>query len=95
VKQRTPEIEIDPHDRWVKCATVCNYLDISDDTVLRRAVPWQDDPIPFKFRYKEMTLDAGGKPEKRYWLPDVVGFLRHPPTSQRSKKLEFTPVFHM
>jgi hypothetical protein len=95
VKRRYPEIEIDPNERWVKCATLCNYLDISDDTVARRATPWVEEHVPHKFRWKEMSLNEAAKPEKRYWFPDALAFLRQPNTSRRVKSLDVTPVFHV
>src|SRR3974390_903443 len=98
MKTRSLELEVDLNERWVRCSTLCNYLDISDDTVLRRAVPWQDDPVPHKFRFKELLLDGGGEPQKRYWFPDAVSFLRNPPPSraaQAARRLSVTPAFHV
>jgi hypothetical protein len=89
------EIEVDPSARWVRCVTLCNFLDISADTVARRATPWQETPVPHKFRFRELMLDAGAKPEKRYWFPDALSFLRNPPPSQLSRRLSVAPVFHV
>jgi hypothetical protein len=92
------EISVNPDERWVKCATLCAYLDISDDTVTRRAVAWQDDPVPHKFRFTEMVLNEGKEPEKRYWFPDAKAFLRNPPPSQAARmaqRLSAKPSFHV
>ena len=96
---KNAELEpLNSNDRWVRCATICRYLDISDDTVSRRSHPWQDDPIPYRFRYKEMPLGADTAPEKRYWWPDVQAFLRNPPPSQAARavqRLRVKAAFHV
>ncbi len=78
--------------RWVSCKTLCDYLDISDETVRRCRIPWQDDPVPHRFRYKDMKLREDAEPEKRYWLEDAEAFLSQPAPTPQTKK--YTPVFH-
>jgi hypothetical protein len=95
MKKRSLELEIDPNERWVKCSTLCHYLDISDDTVTRRAIPWQDDHVPYKFRWKEFPLDEDKEPEKRYYFPDGLAFLRNPPPAHRPQLLGVKPAFHV
>ena len=42
----------------MKCATLWAYLDVSDDTVARRAIPWQDDPVPYNSRYPAKVFSS-------------------------------------
>ena len=42
---------------WLSRKGAAEKLDVSVDTVERRAIPWQDDPVPGKLRYKYLKLE--------------------------------------
>lgn len=63
---------------WLRCKTIAEILDVSRDTVERRAIPWQDHPVRHCFRYKLLELSPDTDPERRYYLPDVKTFLVNP-----------------
>jgi hypothetical protein len=63
---------------WLSLGSAAEYLDVSTDTILRRAVPWpkdNDDPIPGRIRYKKLMLGEKTRMERRYYKPDLEAFL--------------------
>lgn len=63
---------------WLKLSSAAKYLDVSPDTILRRAVPWprdSDEPIPYKIRYKKLQLDEDTQADRRYYRPDLDLFM--------------------
>lgn len=64
--------------RWVKGKSLAAFLDVSRDTIERRAVPWQESPVPHRFRFKLLQLDATTPPERRYFLRDAEQCLQDP-----------------
>lgn len=68
---------------WVKCKSMATFLDVSRDTIERRAIPWQEAPVPHRFRYKLLHLAEGTDPERRYYFPDAASFLHSPPSQRR------------
>jgi hypothetical protein len=42
---------------WLSRKGAAEKLAVSVDTVERRAIPWQDDPVPGKLRYKYLKLE--------------------------------------
>ncbi|MGD0259338.1 MAG: hypothetical protein ABSD29_05870 [Verrucomicrobiota bacterium] len=60
---------------WLSLAKAAEYLDVSKDTVLRRAVEWTDEPVPGKVRTKYLVLGADTRQDRRYYLPDLERWL--------------------
>lgn len=63
---------------WLSLGSAAEYLDVSTDTILRRAVPWpkdNDDPIAGRIRYKKLMLGEKTRMERRYYKPDLEAFL--------------------
>ncbi len=64
-----------PWPNWLSLSSAAEFLDVSTDTVLRRAVEWTDSPIPGKLRYKCLKLGEGTRMERRYYRPDLETLL--------------------
>ena len=49
------------------------YIDVSVDTISRRAIEWPKDgqPLPAKVRWKPLKLGEGTRQEHRYYVPDL------------------------
>ena len=60
---------------WLSLAKAAEYLDVSKDTVLRRAVEWTDEPVPGKVRTKYLVLGADTRQDRRYYAPDLERWL--------------------
>ena len=50
-------------------------IDVSKDTILRRSVPWRDEPILHRIRYRLLALDQGTRRERRYFASDVEALM--------------------
>jgi|GEM_PF-1133227 len=80
---------------WLSVKEAAHKLDVSTDTIERRAIPWQPESQPYKVRYKNLVLDKGGNPTRRYYEPDLEKWMYEPRTTQsqltpRFKKQGFT-----
>jgi hypothetical protein len=64
---------------WLSLAKAAEYLDVSKDTVLRRAVEWSDEPVPGKVRTKYLILGIDTRQDRRYFLPDMERWLSAKP----------------
>ncbi len=64
-----------PWPNWLSLSSAAEFLVVSTDTVLRRAVEWTDSPIPGKLRYKCLKLGEGTRMERRYYRPDLETLL--------------------
>ncbi len=53
-------------------------------------MPWGNERLPGRIRYKLLQLDPEGEQLPRYYWPDVQAFMMAPPMR---KSLEFVPVF--
>jgi hypothetical protein len=60
---------------WVSLGTSAALIDVSNDTILRRAVLWQLERVPSRIRYKLLKLDIGTRQERRHLAPDVEALL--------------------
>jgi hypothetical protein len=62
---------------WFSASGAANFLDVSTDTILRRAIPWPKDnnPILGKIRYKRLKLGENTRQERRYFRPDLESLL--------------------
>ena len=61
---------------WFRGKEGSEFVGISRDTLERRAIPWQPQPVPYKVRYKLLVLDEGAQPVRRYYRPDLEALLR-------------------
>jgi hypothetical protein len=69
---------------WGSLSKAAAVVDVSDDTILRRAVEFTEDPDEIedhpcparKVRFKRLDLGEGTRQERRYYLPDVRKWLR-------------------
>ncbi len=60
---------------WLSLSSAAAHLDVSTDTVLRRAIPWSDDVVPGKIRWKFLKLGEDTRQERRYYAPDLDALL--------------------
>ena len=63
---------------WVSLSGAANCLDVSTETIGRRAVEWpkHNQSVPSKIRYKFLKLGEGTRQERRYYVPDLEALLR-------------------
>lgn len=61
--------------KWLSLSEAAEYLDVSDDTILRRATLWQDESVPNRIRFKYLKLDEDTRRERRYWVEDLDAML--------------------
>ena len=57
---------------WLSRKEAAKQFFISVDSVRRRAIPWDDDFVEEKIRWKWLVLDANGRKLRRYFRPDVA-----------------------
>lgn len=57
--------------KWLSLSEAAKYLDCSSDTILRRAVPWQEKHVSNRIRYQYLKLDEDTRRERRYWVDDL------------------------
>lgn len=76
---------------WLSPREAAKKLSVSTDTISRRGIPWQDDRMPFKLRYKLICLDEGDSGGRRYFEPDCEALLFNP--APRSKGVQLVPTF--
>jgi hypothetical protein len=62
-------------DTWLSRKEVAKKISVSVDTVERRAVPWQDQRVPLKIRFKLLKLAEDTRQERRYFEADVEALL--------------------
>jgi hypothetical protein len=65
---------------WLSLAKAAEFLDVSKDTVLRRAVEWSDEPVPGKVRTKYLVLGTDTRSDRRYYSPDLERWLYAKPS---------------
>lgn len=63
---------------WLTVAHAAAKLDVSEDTIYRREIPWQDDHVPGKIRSKDLFLDKAKKEGKRFLEDDLEAMLSIP-----------------
>ena len=61
--------------KWLSLSGAAQFLDVSTDTISRRAVPWQDEPITGRVRWKYLKLGEGTRQERRYCVEDLEALL--------------------
>jgi hypothetical protein len=60
---------------WLSRKGAAEKLDVSVDTIERRAIPWQEDPAPGKLRYKYLKLGDQTRQDRRYFEEDLEALL--------------------
>lgn len=60
---------------WLSRKQAAKKISVSTDTIERRAVPWQDQRVPDRIRFKQLRLDPDTRQERRYFEPDVEALL--------------------
>ena len=60
---------------WLSRKGAAEKLDVSVDTIERRAIPWQEDPAPGKPRYKYLKLGDQTRQDRRYFEEDLEALL--------------------
>ena len=60
---------------WLSRKGAAEKLDVSVDTIERRAIHWQDEPVPGKLRYKYLKLGEETRQERRYCEEDLEALL--------------------
>ena len=60
---------------WLSRKSATEKLDVSVDTIERRAISWQDVPVPGKLRYKSLKLGEETRQERRYCEEDLEALL--------------------
>lgn len=65
--------------RWLSKREAASRVGVSTDTIERRAIPWQEQPVIFKVRYKLLQLGPDSDPVPRFFEADVEALLYDPP----------------
>ena len=60
---------------WLSRKGAAEKLDVSVDTIERRAIPWQDELVLGKLRYKYLKLGEETRQERRYCEEDLEALL--------------------
>lgn len=60
---------------WLSRKQAAHKISVSVDTIDRRAIPWQEEPVPHRIRYKLLRLDDDTRQERRYFEPDLEALL--------------------
>jgi hypothetical protein len=60
---------------WLSRRGATEKLDVSVDTVERRAIPWQDEPVTGRLRYKYLKLGDQTRQDRRYCEEDLDALL--------------------
>ena len=60
---------------WLSRKEAARKVSVSTDTIERRSIRWQDEPVPGKLRYKLLKLGENTRRERRFFEPDVEALL--------------------
>jgi hypothetical protein len=60
---------------WLSRREAARKISVSGDTIERRAIPWQDEPVPGKIRWQFLKLGQNTWRDRRYFEPDIEAFL--------------------
>ena len=78
---------------WLSRREAGKKLSVSPDTVERRGVEWQDEPVPHRVRYRFLVLDEDAEPERRYYEPDVEALIFRREHLPPAARLRLTATF--
>jgi hypothetical protein len=62
-------------NHWLSRREAARKISVSVDTIEHRSVPWQEEPVPGKLRYKLLKLGEDTRQERRYFEPDIEALL--------------------
>jgi len=60
---------------WLSRKQAAAKISVSVDTIERRAIAWQKDPVPNRLRYKMLKLGDDTRQPRRFYEPDVEAML--------------------
>jgi len=60
---------------WPLPSGAAEHLDVSNDTLRRRATQWQNDPVIGKVRWTYLKLGDNTRMERRDYVPDFDALL--------------------
>jgi hypothetical protein len=60
---------------WLALGSAAKYLDVSEDTVNRRGIPWQERPAHGRLRWKLLKLGQNTRMGRRYFRDDLDALL--------------------
>ena len=63
---------------WLSLSAAAGLIDVSEQDVLRRAVPWQAVPEAHRVRFRLLALDPDAKRAPRFFAPDLEALLSSP-----------------
>jgi site-specific recombinase XerD len=63
---------------WLSLSAAAGLIDVSEQDILRRAVPWQAAPVAHRIRFRLLTLDPDQQGTPRFFAPDVERLLSKP-----------------
>lgn len=71
---------------WVSLSTAAAILDVSEDVILKQAVPWQLESMAHHVRSRLLALSIEGTGAPRFFAPDLETLLVNPesPTDARA-----------
>ena len=76
LRRKAPQLFMNVLSRnWLSRKGAAEKLNVSVDTIERRAIPWQDDPVPGKLRYKCLKLGEETRQDRRYCEEDLQALL--------------------
>ncbi len=78
---------------WLSAKEAACKLSCSTDTIERRAIPWQENAMRYKIRFKFLVLDEGGEPTRRYFEPDLEALLVAPNVLPMPSRQRLIPRF--
>jgi hypothetical protein len=61
---------------WLSLKAAAAKISVSVDTINRRALEWQDEPVPGRIRFKRLKLGEDTRQERRYFEPGVEALLK-------------------
>ncbi len=63
---------------WLSRSDAARKISVSVDTIERRSIPWQEEAVIGKLRFKLLKLGEDTRQERRYFEPDVEALLIRP-----------------
>ena len=76
---------------WGSLKSATSLIDVSDETIERRALLWQKEPEAYRVRYKLLVLGEDTRANRRYYLPDVLALLGDPRLHRRGRPGKLNP----
>jgi hypothetical protein len=61
--------------KWLSLSSAADFIDVSTDTIGRRAIRWQAEAQAGKIRYKLLRLGEDTRLERRYFIEDLDALL--------------------